>query len=155
MPLEDFFLDYGKQDRAPGEFVEAVRSRASPTGCAATSCPSASTRTSRPSAAASTITVEDGTVTAARIAFGGMAGIPKRAPHVEAALIGKPWTARRSIAAHGPRSAAISPRSPTCAPRRLPAGDRARNMLRLFPRRSGRPHLVLEVRHERRQAPAP
>ena len=25
MPLEDFFLAYGKQDRAPGEFVESVR----------------------------------------------------------------------------------------------------------------------------------
>jgi xanthine dehydrogenase small subunit len=24
MPLEDFFLAYGKQDRRPGEFVEAV-----------------------------------------------------------------------------------------------------------------------------------
>ena len=24
IPLEDFFIDYGKQDRAPGEFVEAV-----------------------------------------------------------------------------------------------------------------------------------
>ena len=23
-PLEDFFIDYGKQDRAPGEFVERV-----------------------------------------------------------------------------------------------------------------------------------
>ena len=25
LPLEDFFLDYGKQDRRPGEFVESVR----------------------------------------------------------------------------------------------------------------------------------
>ena len=24
MPLEDYFLAYGKQDRRPGEFVEAV-----------------------------------------------------------------------------------------------------------------------------------
>ena len=38
------------------------------------------------------ITVENGTVTAARIAFGGMAGIPKRASAVEAALVGRPWT---------------------------------------------------------------
>ena len=29
---------------------------------------------------------------AARIGFGGMAGIPKRAAHVEAALLGQPWT---------------------------------------------------------------
>ncbi len=38
------------------------------------------------------ITVEDGTVTAARIAFGGMAGIPKRAAAVEVALLDRPWT---------------------------------------------------------------
>src|SRR5690606_38227364 len=24
LPLEDFFIDYGKQDRQPGEFVEAI-----------------------------------------------------------------------------------------------------------------------------------
>ena len=31
-------------------------------------------------------------VTQARIAYGGMAGIPKRAAAVEAALTGQPWT---------------------------------------------------------------
>jgi xanthine dehydrogenase small subunit len=31
-------------------------------------------------------------VAAARVAFGGMAGTPSRAPRVEAALIGAPWT---------------------------------------------------------------
>jgi xanthine dehydrogenase small subunit len=24
LPLEDFFIEYGKQDRQPGEFVESV-----------------------------------------------------------------------------------------------------------------------------------
>ena len=38
------------------------------------------------------VTVEGGMVTAARIAFGGMAGVPKRASKVEAALVGQPWT---------------------------------------------------------------
>ena len=36
--------------------------------------------------------IESGQVATARIAFGGMAGIPKRAKAVEAALTGKPWT---------------------------------------------------------------
>jgi xanthine dehydrogenase small subunit len=36
--------------------------------------------------------VTDGVVSAARIAFGGMAGIPKRAAAVEAALIGQALT---------------------------------------------------------------
>ena len=51
IPLEDFFIAYGKQDRAPGEFVESVfvpalsrRTCASP----ATSSRSASTRTFPP-----------------------------------------------------------------------------------------------------------
>ena len=38
------------------------------------------------------IEVEDGTVTTVRLAFGGMAGTPKRAPLAEAALRGMPWT---------------------------------------------------------------
>ena len=36
--------------------------------------------------------MEDGCVAEARIAFGGMAGIPARAPACEAALIGRPWS---------------------------------------------------------------
>jgi xanthine dehydrogenase small subunit len=38
------------------------------------------------------IAVEAGRISAARIAFGGMAGIPKRAQAVEAALVGQPWS---------------------------------------------------------------
>ena len=36
--------------------------------------------------------IADGIVTGARIAFGGMAGIPARAPGCEAALTGQAWT---------------------------------------------------------------
>ena len=35
--------------------------------------------------------INDGVISSARIAFGGMAGIPKRASNVEHALLGKPW----------------------------------------------------------------
>ncbi len=38
------------------------------------------------------VVVENGRVTSARIAYGGMAATPKRASAVEAALVGKPWT---------------------------------------------------------------
>ena len=47
MPLEDFFIAYGKQDRAPGEFVESVfvpRARRRTCASPATSSRSASTR---------------------------------------------------------------------------------------------------------------
>ncbi|SEQ49319.1 xanthine dehydrogenase small subunit [Thalassovita taeanensis] len=91
LPLEDFFVDYGKQDRAPGEFVEAVSLPRQPDRL---KCYKISKRFDQDISALCgcfNIAVENGTVTAARIAFGGMAGIPKRAPHTEAALIGQPW----------------------------------------------------------------
>ncbi|WP_171120155.1 MULTISPECIES: xanthine dehydrogenase small subunit [unclassified Ruegeria] len=93
MPLEDFFIDYGKQDRAPGEFVEAV---SFPRQADRLKAYKLSKRFDQDISAVCgcfNITVSEGTVTQARIAFGGMAGTPKRATHVEAALIGKQWTA--------------------------------------------------------------
>jgi len=92
--LEDFFVAYGRQDRQPGEFVEAVH----------VPVPSAETRfaawkvTKRRDEditavlGAFAVSIEDGLVRAARIAYGGMAATPKRARAVEAALVGQPWT---------------------------------------------------------------
>jgi xanthine dehydrogenase small subunit len=91
LPIEDFFLDYGKQDRAPGEFVEAVTIPRQPDRL---KCYKLSKRFDQDISAvcgAFNLTIEDGKVQAARIAFGGMAGIPKRASHVEAALLGADW----------------------------------------------------------------
>jgi len=99
LPLEAFFLAYGKQDRAPGEFVEAVTVPRQPDRLR---CYKVSKRFDQDISAVCggfNITVTDGTVTAARIAFGGMAGIPKRASAVEAALIGQPWAAATIAAA--------------------------------------------------------
>ena len=93
MPIEDFFIDYGKQDRAPGEFVEAV---SFPRQADRLKAYKLSKRFDQDISAVCgcfNVTVTDGTVTQARIAFGGMAGTPKRATHVEDALTGKPWTA--------------------------------------------------------------
>ena len=39
------------------------------------------------------VVVEGGVITDARVAFGGMAGTPRRAPSAEAALIGQPFAA--------------------------------------------------------------
>jgi len=93
MPIEDFFVDYGRQDRQPGEFVEAITL---PLGAAGLRCYKVSKRFDQDISAVCgcfNLTFEDGTVTAARIAFGGMAGVPKRAAKVEAALTGRPWSA--------------------------------------------------------------
>ncbi len=91
MPLEDFFLDYGKQDRAAGEFVESVFIPDQPDELR---CYKVSKRFDQDISALCgcfVIGVEDGVVASARIAFGGMAGVPKRLVHVEAALVGQPW----------------------------------------------------------------
>jgi xanthine dehydrogenase small subunit len=53
LPLEDFFLEYRKQDRKPGEFVAGVSFPERADSCAATRFPSGSTRIFRRSAGAS------------------------------------------------------------------------------------------------------
>lgn len=92
LPLEDFFLDYRKQDRRLGEFVTgATIPKAAPN----LRCYKISKRFDQDiSAVCGCFNVETagGKITAARIAFGGMAGIPKRAAAVEAALIGQALT---------------------------------------------------------------
>lgn len=92
MALEDFFLDYRKQDRRPGEFVTGVTI---PADAPALRCYKISKRFDQDISAVCgcfNVTVTNGFVSAARIAFGGMAGTPKRARAVEGALIGQPWS---------------------------------------------------------------
>ncbi len=145
MPLEAFFLDYGKQDRAPGEFVEAVSfARQSDR----LKCYKLSKRFDQDISAVCGcfyVTVENGTVAEARLAFGGMAGIPKRAAHVEAAITGKPWTQETVDAAHDAWARDFTPMTDM----RASAGYRlntARNMLlRCLLEESGTPARVLEV----------
>ena len=89
--LEDFFIEYGKQDLKPGEIVMSVTIPRQPDRL---KCYKLSKRFDQDISAVCgcfNITVDDGVVTDARIAFGGMAGTPKRATHVEQALIGKAW----------------------------------------------------------------
>jgi xanthine dehydrogenase small subunit len=94
MPLEDFFLAYGRQDRQAGEFVEAIELPL-PADPAQLRCYKVSKRFDQDISAVCgcfNIRVEAQIVAEARIAFGGMAAIPKRARAVEAALTGRPWT---------------------------------------------------------------
>jgi len=92
--LEDFFLNYGKQDRRPGEFVESIRlPRRDPAWRFA--CYKISKRFDQDitaSLGAFNLKLSGGSVADIRICFGGMAAIPKRARECEAALIGRPWT---------------------------------------------------------------
>lgn len=94
LALENFFLSYGRQDREPGEFVESVRiPRPSPDMLVR--IVKLSKRFDSDISGicgAFALRIADGVVTEARVAFGGMAGIPARAPGCEAALAGRPWT---------------------------------------------------------------
>ncbi len=94
MPLEDYFLDYGKQDRRPGEFVESVFVPRLAAGSVVHVSKLSRRFDSDISAVlgAFALTVEAGTITAARVAYGGMAATPRRAAGCEAALVGKPFS---------------------------------------------------------------
>ncbi|RDC72816.1 xanthine dehydrogenase small subunit [Rhodovulum sp. 12E13] len=145
LPLEDFFVDYGKQDRAPGEFVEAVSFPRRPDTL---SCQKLSKRFDQDISAVCgcfDIAVEDDTVTRARVAFGGMAATPKRARAVEATLEGQPWTAATVEAAMARLADDFRPIDDM----RASAGYRlraAQNMLaRVFAERAGARTSVLEI----------
>jgi xanthine dehydrogenase small subunit len=95
LPLEDFFLAYGKQDRRPGEFVEAILLPKPQPGERFRAYKIAKRFDQDISAVCGAFRLlldADGRVADLRAAFGGMAGTPKRASGAEAALIGQPWT---------------------------------------------------------------
>ncbi|NMA98900.1 MAG: xanthine dehydrogenase small subunit [Phyllobacteriaceae bacterium] len=96
MALEDFFIAYGKQDRQPGEFVESVSIPLLPAGEHFATYKISKRRDEDISALCGAFRLKlgaDGRVESTRIAFGGMAATPKRAMAVEAALVGKSWSA--------------------------------------------------------------
>jgi len=146
MPIEAFFIDYGKQDRVPGEFVEAVTMPRSAPNLRTYKLSKRFDQDISAVLAAFNVVVADGTVQSARIALGGMAGTPKRAAAVEAALTGKPWTAATVEAALPAFAEDFSPMSDmrASAAYRLQS---AQNMLRRYVRDlAGDAVNVLEVR---------
>ena len=145
LPLERFFLDYHKQDRHPGEFVAGV---SFPDHAPGLRCYKISKRFDQDISAICgcfNVVVEGGVVSGARIAFGGMAGVPKRAAAVEAALVGQPWTLATAQAAADALQVDFTPLSDmrASAGYRMVAG---RNLLlRYFHDLAGTPVSVLEV----------
>jgi xanthine dehydrogenase small subunit len=94
LPLEAFFIADGKQDRQRGEFVEAIEvpQLDRPERL---KCYKISKRFDQDISAVCgcfNIDAVGGVVREARICYGGMAGTPKRAASLEAALTGRPWT---------------------------------------------------------------
>ncbi|GAA6179330.1 xanthine dehydrogenase small subunit [Shimia sp. NS0008-38b] len=98
--LEDFFIAYGNQDRGAGEFVESIRIPRVTGGFHAAYKISKRREEDISSVAVGmNVRVENGRVTAARLAFGGLAGVPARAAAAEAALLGQPWSEASLMAA--------------------------------------------------------
>ena len=101
IPLEDFFIEYGKQDLQEGEFVRSV------------SLPPAnekslfrnykiSKRFDQDISAlcgAFSLIIQNNIVEDIRICFGGMAGTPARAFNTENALKGKSWSMENIVTA--------------------------------------------------------
>ncbi|WP_157015676.1 xanthine dehydrogenase small subunit [Mesorhizobium xinjiangense] len=132
--LEDFFIDYGKQDRAPGEFVEAVHVPVPQKDAYYAAWKVTKRRDEDITAALGAFNVvvgADGKVSFARIAYGGMAATPKRAVTVEAALLGQPWTlptVEAAMAAYASDYAPISDMRASAEYRMLAA----KNLLKRF-----------------------
>ncbi len=94
LPLEDYFLAYGRQDRQPGEFAEAVIVPRIPSEHIFKIFKLSKRFDQDISAvcAGVSIAVTDGHIAGVRLAFGGMAATPRRASACETALVGQPWT---------------------------------------------------------------
>lgn len=145
MLLEDYFIAYGKQDRQAGEFVEAI---SIPRQADDLKCYKLSKRFDQDISAVCgcfMIRIAAGKITEARIAFGGMAGTPHRAKHVEQALVGKDWNETTIATARAEFAQDYTPMSDmrASAEYRLEA---AQNMLtRYYLERQGVATNVLEV----------
>jgi xanthine dehydrogenase small subunit len=93
--LEEFFIDYGKQDRQRHEFVESISVPRLPEDATFSVYKISKRRDEDITAVLGAFYLrldQLGRVADIRLAYGGMAGIPKRAAAVEAALLGKAWT---------------------------------------------------------------
>src|SRR5271156_5743423 len=90
LPLEDFFIAYGKQDRGPGEFVLAVEAPRLAAGQHYRAFKVSKRFDEDISAVMLAISIDlDGRrILGARIGCGGMSAAPKRAANAEQALIG-------------------------------------------------------------------
>ncbi len=131
MPIEDFFIAYGKQDRAAGEFVERITIPRQEDRLKVYKLSKRFDQDISAVLGAFNVSVSEGVVTSARIAFGGMAATPKRATSVEAALIGADWS-KEGIA---PALSAFAEDFTPMSDMRASASYRletARNMLRRY-----------------------
>ncbi|HET7262801.1 MAG TPA: xanthine dehydrogenase small subunit [Casimicrobiaceae bacterium] len=109
--LDDFYLAYMKNDLRPDEIVEAIDIPLPVDGLAFRTYKVSKRYDSDISAvcAAFALKLESGRIAGARIAYGGMAAVPRRARSAETALAGRPWD---ESAAHAAMAALASDFTP-------------------------------------------
>jgi xanthine dehydrogenase small subunit len=93
LPLDQFYLGYQRKDLASGEFITEVIVPAPEAGRRVASYKVSKRFDQDISAVCAAFVVEQkgDRISAARIAFGGLAATPARATATEAALTGRPW----------------------------------------------------------------
>ncbi len=106
-----FFLDYRKTALAPGEIVAKIRIPLPAPGLKLAAYKVSKRFDDDISAVCGVfaLRLDGGKVASARVAFGGMAAIPKRAAACEAALVGKVWTLAAAEAAGAALAADFAP----------------------------------------------
>lgn len=100
--LQEYFLDYGRQDIKPGEYLRSVRIPPLAHNELFGSYKISKRFEQDISAVSAAFWVDispNGNVVNARVCYGGMAAIPKRAPIVENALMGVPLSPESATAA--------------------------------------------------------
>ncbi|MBM3519217.1 MAG: xanthine dehydrogenase small subunit [Alphaproteobacteria bacterium] len=135
MPIENFFVAYGRQDRRPGELVWRVdvpKLKSNERFCAYKLSKRFDQDISAVMAAFK-FSLSGSTIAGARIAFGGMAATPKRAARAESALagarLGDPASWEAAIAALAEDYAPISDMRASAAYRAETAGSLLRKAL--------------------------
>jgi len=147
LPLESYFLGYGKQDRVPGEIITHVEIPSPPAG-ALFAAEKISKRFDQDISAISAgflVRVEQGVIADARLAYGGLAGIPKRATHAESALTGKPWTEASVRAAMAAIANDFTPLTDMRASAAYRLEAAANLLLRFFHESSGQPARITSL----------
>jgi xanthine dehydrogenase small subunit len=93
LPVEDFYVGYRRTVLEPGEFLRAVRVPARPAGVLLRAYKVGKRFDQDISSvfACFAIAIDAGRIVGARVACGGVAAIPARARHTEAALEGRPF----------------------------------------------------------------
>jgi xanthine dehydrogenase small subunit len=150
LPLEQLYLGYQKKALEPGEFVASIAIPLPRPGQRLASYKLSKRFDQDISAVCSAyaVQVNDGRISLARIAHGGMGPTPQRALRAEAALVGQPWSLATIEAAATALASDYTPLSDM----RASAAYRmqtAQNLLRrFFHEQAGVPTRVAEVQAE-------